>query len=184
MTRFWWMRHGPTHVKTMVGWTDVPADLSDSTQLTRLRAALPDAPVICSDLLRTRQTAEALEREIIEMTPELREFHFGEWENKGFGEIDDPALRRYFEDPGDLRAPGGESWNDVAQRVSQKVDTLCGRYTDLILVAHMGVILTQWCRATGLTPYEAMAQKISPLSMTRIDAQGGHFKPVFANHIP
>ena len=28
MTRFWLVRHGPTHAKTMVGWTDLPADLS------------------------------------------------------------------------------------------------------------------------------------------------------------
>ena len=56
----WWVRHGPTHAKTMVGWTDLPADLSDRAQLDRLRAYLPDAPVVCSDLLRARQTADAV----------------------------------------------------------------------------------------------------------------------------
>ncbi|MDX5383564.1 MAG: histidine phosphatase family protein, partial [Rhodobacterales bacterium] len=29
MTRFFWLRHGPTHQKVFTGWRDVPADLSD-----------------------------------------------------------------------------------------------------------------------------------------------------------
>ena len=32
----WWVRHGPTHRKEMVGWSDVPADLSDTAALARL----------------------------------------------------------------------------------------------------------------------------------------------------
>lgn len=56
MTRLWLIRHGPTHAKGMVGWTDLPADLSDTAQIARLRAALPDAPVVSSDLLRAVQT--------------------------------------------------------------------------------------------------------------------------------
>ena len=61
MTRFWWVRHGPTHRKDMIGWTDVAADLSDVDRLSRLAAYLPaKAPVICSDLLRCRATADAL----------------------------------------------------------------------------------------------------------------------------
>ena len=44
----------------MVGWTDLPADLSDLAALTRLNAHLPDAPVISSDLSRAVTTADAL----------------------------------------------------------------------------------------------------------------------------
>ncbi|HHL22744.1 MAG TPA: histidine phosphatase family protein, partial [Aliiroseovarius sp.] len=29
MISWWWLRHGPTHAKGLVGWSDVPADLSD-----------------------------------------------------------------------------------------------------------------------------------------------------------
>ena len=36
MTRLWWVRHGPTHAKAMVGWRDLPADLSDTAALARL----------------------------------------------------------------------------------------------------------------------------------------------------
>ncbi len=38
MTRFWLVRHGPTHAKAMIGWTDLVADLSDVETLARLSA--------------------------------------------------------------------------------------------------------------------------------------------------
>lgn len=186
MTRLWWVRHGPTHVKRMVGWTDVPADLSDTARIAALRAALPDAPIISSDLLRARQTADAIQdaRRRLPHTSALREFHYGAWENRGFDAIDSPALRDYFERPGGQRAPGGESWDDVAARVTNAVARLAGAHSDLILVAHMGVILTQWAAATGLRPYNALAQKIDNLSLTRMDWDGTRLHAVSANHKP
>ncbi len=42
MTTWWWIRHGPTHEKCFVGWRDVPADLSNTAQISRLNAHLPD----------------------------------------------------------------------------------------------------------------------------------------------
>ncbi|MFT7136552.1 MAG: alpha-ribazole phosphatase, partial [Akkermansiaceae bacterium] len=51
MTTWHWVRHGPTHEKTLVGWRDVPADLSDHAQIARLNAHLPrDAILVSSDL--------------------------------------------------------------------------------------------------------------------------------------
>ena len=58
MTTLWLVRHGPTHAKAMIGWTDLPADLSDAGAIARLRAALPDAPIVSSDLIRAVTTAD------------------------------------------------------------------------------------------------------------------------------
>ena len=61
MSRVHWVRHGPTHAKTLVGWTDLPADLSNTAQLQRLSDHLPqDAVVISSDLIRAADTADAI----------------------------------------------------------------------------------------------------------------------------
>ena len=46
VTRFWWVRHGPTHEKAFVGWRDVPADLSDHAAIARLDAHLPQGAVL------------------------------------------------------------------------------------------------------------------------------------------
>lgn len=186
MTRFWWVRHGPTHAKTMVGWTDLPADLSNIDQISRVSAALPDAPIISSDLLRTRTTADALRgiRPRLTHDARLREFHYGDWENQSFDAIDSPECRAFFESPGSQKAPGGESWDDVASRVNATCAELIDTHADIIIVAHMGVILTQWARALDITPYAALGQVIEPLSITRITWNGTRFEGDFANHHP
>ncbi|HBR39463.1 MAG TPA: histidine phosphatase family protein, partial [Sulfitobacter pontiacus] len=47
--------------------------------------------------------------------------------------------------PGDIAAPEGESWNDAARRINAAVDRITQAHpnTDIIAVAHFGVILTQ-----------------------------------------
>lgn len=185
MTRLWLIRHGPTHARTMVGWTDLPADLSDRPALDRLEQVLPQAPVISSDLIRAVDTATAIQgvRPRLPHAQTLREFNYGAWENRSFEEIDSPDLRSYFDDPGDQRAPNGESWNDVDARVTETLTRLAIG-PDLIVVAHMGVILTQWARAAGKTPYDALAQKIDNLSLTRIDLTQDGPVAVAANRKP
>lgn len=175
MTRLWLVRHGPTHAKVLLGRTDLPADLSDRPALGRLADALPAAPIVSSDLRRAVETADAIQGDRPRLPHEaaLRELDFGDWDGRATDDIDDPALRTFFEAPGRTCAPGGESWNDVAARVGTALDRLVEGHADLVVVAHMGTILTQWARATGLTPYDALAQEVAPLSLTRIDLAAG-----------
>ena len=175
MTRLWLVRHGPTHARVLLGRTDLPADLSDRAALDRLDAALPQAAIVSSDLRRASGTADALGRGRPRLPdePGLREMDFGAWDGRAADTIDDPALRAFLEAPGALRAPGGESWDDLAARAWGALDRLARGRGDLIAVAHMGTILTLWARATGLAPYDALAQPVAPLSLTRIDLAGG-----------
>ncbi len=171
MTRFWLVRHGPTHAKAMIGWTDLPADLSDTAALSRLNAHLPpDAPVISSDLQRAIATADALgPRPRLPHDPDLREMHFGQWEARAFAEIEagSPAhIRAFWETPGDIAPPGGESWNDLATRTHAALDRLHGIAPDIIVVAHFGPILTALQRAAGLTATQVFAHRIDNLSVT------------------
>lgn len=183
---WWWIRHGPTGRREMNGWTDVPANLSDTEALRRLAAALPDdAPVISSDLVRAIATADAIAATRPRLPHErgLREIHFGAWEARLFAEIEaeDPDhLRRYLEEPGDIAPPGGESWNALATRVSASVDALTGDAGDIIAVAHFGTILTQVQRATGATALDALNHEIGNLSITRIrrDTKGWHLDEI------
>lgn len=193
MTIWHWVRHGPTHEKAFVGWRDVPADLSDTAAIARLSAQLPDeALMISSDLKRCVATADALSargRKRLAHDPQLREFNFGDWDGMVFNEVAarDPALSRaYWEDPGDVRAPNGESWNDAATRVNAVVDAMNAAHPEahIIAVAHFGVILTQVQRARGQTPYEALGQKIEPLSLTRLTFERGRWAEEIVNHNP
>lgn len=170
MSRLWLVRHGPTHAKSFVGWTDLPADLSDTAAIARLESALPHVPVVSSTLDRAIKTADAIQvkRPRLPHDPNLRESHFGAWENLTWSEIEarDGALaRRVFETPGDHAPPGGESWNDFSARVHTGIDAIVG---DAIVVAHMGVILAVLQRALGCSAYDALGHKIDNLSVTTI----------------
>ncbi len=184
MTRFWLVRHGPTHAKTMVGWTDLPADLSDTAALARLDAFLPHAPVISSDLTRAITTADMLApRPRLPHDRDLREMHFGAWEMRSFAEIEATApdhIRAFYETPGDVRPPGGESWHDLTARVEAALARLNGTAPDIIIVAHFGAIIAALQIALRLTPYQAFGHRIDNLSLTRITGDTADL----INHIP
>lgn len=188
MTRLWLVRHGPTHAKTMVGWTDLPADLTDRAAVARLERALPQAPVVSSTLTRAVETANAIaaDRPRLPALPDLREMHFGSWENRRWADVNAQApdhIRAFWETPGDVAPPGGESWHDLDSRVSTTIDTLLDANTpDLIVVCHFGPILTQLQRALGVTTPEVFAHKIEPLSVTRLTTAPWGVEAV--NHAP
>lgn len=189
MTKLWLVRHGPTHAKAMVGWTDLPADLSDTAAISRLRAFLPDAPVVSSDLSRAITTADALAPKVrLPHAPDLREINFGDWEMRNFAQVEaeDPQrIRAYWETPGTIAPPNGESWNAVRARVDRAVDGyLRAGHPDLIVVAHFGVILTQLQRALGIGAYEAFGHKIENLSVTTLSCKSTGWSAGHINHKP
>ena len=170
MTTWHWIRHGPTHEKTFVGWRDVPADLSDRQQIARLHAHLPqEALLISSDLIRSVATADALDhpdRRRLDHAPDLRELHFGAWDGMHFSDVAarDPELSRaYWETPGDIAAHPDKH---------------------IISVAHFGVILTQVQRALNLSAQEAMRHKIDNLSVTSLTHRDGLWEVAHINHLP
>lgn len=186
--RLWWIRHAPTHAREMAGHRDIPADLSDTAALARLAAFLPDAPVTSSDLVRATTTADAIAgaRPRLPPDPGFRELDYGDWDGLHWTAIASgwPDLSRaYWESPGDPAPPNGESWNAAAARVSATADRHLGR-PDLIIVAHMGAILTQLARATGRTPAETLAQAIAPLSVTCLRHDGTRWHADLVNHRP
>ncbi|GKY89355.1 histidine phosphatase family protein [Sinisalibacter aestuarii] len=188
MTRIWWVRHGPTHRREMVGWSDVPADLSDTAALARLGAFLPDAPVISSDLTRAVTTADAIQgrRTRLPHAPGLREINFGAWELLSADEIArrDPALSRlYWDDPVSHCPPGGETLTQLTARVDAALAPLAG-HAELIAVAHFGVILSQLHRARGGTIVETLAQRIDNLSVTELRLGPDGWQAGHVNHRP
>ena len=192
MTRLHLVRHGPTHAKSMVGWSDLPADLSDHAAIARLHGHLPaEALVISSDLSRAADTASAIQgqRQRLPHHPDLREIHFGTWELRGFKEIEaeDPDLAfAYWDNPGDVRPPNGETWNEVRARVDAVIDRLIVDHSgrDLVIVAHFGVILTQVQRALGIEAQEVFSHRIDNLSVTDITHHGDRWSVGRINHCP
>jgi broad specificity phosphatase PhoE len=189
--RLIWVRHGPTHQKAFTGWRDVPADLSDTAAISRLSRWLPEgAPIISSDLKRAVATADAIAqgRRRLPHDQALREFNFGDWDGKHFTQVAEthPELSRAFwEEPGDVAPPNGESWNAVTNRVGTAVDALLSHHSgDLILVAHFGVVLCHMAHVTGMTAYEALGHQIDPLSATTLEETDTGWRADQINHTP
>lgn len=188
MTTIWWVRHGPTHRKEMIGWTDAPADLSDTAALSRLSAYLPEAPVVSSDLSRAVATADAIQgaRPRLPHEPGLRELNFGDWEERtaqDLYETDPETATAYWNDPSHMRPPGGESFLDLAARVNAAVEPLTS-HNALIAVAHFGVILTQLRRALGVSVSEVLSHRIENLSVTELRLDDNGWEAGVINHRP
>ena len=193
MTTWHWIRHGPTHEETLVGWRDVPADLSDTAQIARLNAHLPQrAFLVSSDLVRATATADVLghpERQRLPHKPELRELDFGLWDGMHASDVSKhhPELSKaYWTTPGDIAAPNGESWNMAARRINAAVDRLNVMYPNehIIAVAHFGVILTQVQRALNISAKAAFDHKIDNLSATQITVSPARWDVTHINHSP
>lgn len=180
MTRIWAVRHGPTHHKGMVGHSDIPADLSDVAGLSRLQSALPDrALVLSSDLDRAVKTADAIQgsRQRLPHDPRFREINFGDWETKTFADVSktDPDLSASFwQNPGDIAPPNGESWNKLRRRISDAIEDVVARNStqDIVIVAHFGAILSMIQHATDMETQTAFSFTIKNLSLTRLEHLG------------
>ncbi len=176
----------------MVGWTDLAADLSDHAAIARLSAHLPgDAVVISSDLARAVATADAIQgsRERLPHDPALREIHFGAWEMRGFAEVQAEApdhIRAFWETPGDISAPGGESWNMIVARVTSATDRLLSSHggRDIIVTAHFGAILAAVQRAGDVPPEAVFSHRIDNLSVTSLSCDGTLWETHSVNHRP
>jgi len=198
MTRLIWLRHAPTHARAMIGWTDHPADLSDHAALARLATALPVGAVwISSDLSRASATVEALFAARPALAgdtrlppdPRLREINFGLWEGRSHAEVEatEPArLRAFWQQAGPVRAPGGESWDDLCARVAAATDALLatGPGQTVVIVAHFGPILAALQRALGVDVQTVFAHQIEPLSLTETTRAGGRWQVGRINYRP
>lgn len=190
MTRVFWVRHGPTHAKAMVGWSDLPADLTDTARLERLSNYLPQGAIlISSDLIRASATADSISGSRFRLPHEagLREIHFGTWEMQAFDTIpDQERLRAFWDNPGSVRAPEGESWHEVTQRVDRAIARIMMAHPgrDIIAVAHMGVILTQVQQALRVSTHEVFAQMIHNLSVSELQWTGQDWTAGAINHCP
>ena len=181
MSDLFLIRHGPTHLKSMVGWSDVPVDLSDTAKLARLHAQLPKKGyVVSSDLRRAIETADALHlpQTRLHHEPELRELNFGDWELKTFQEIHQSDYDRvfsFYDNPGETEAPNGESWDGFCTRVNAAVDRLVTYHPNdpLVIVSHFGVVMSQIQRAEGRGAKQTMRHQIDNLSLTHLSNDEG-----------
>ena len=154
------VRHGATDFSLQrrfsgAGGADMPLAAVGHLQAAAVAAELvarggADA-VVCSPLLRTRETAAHIAAALaeasgtlsveVEVVEGLRECAFGEWDGLTFAEVREsfPTLLEAWVGSTDVAPPGGESFAEVRDRVDVArralLDTYAGRR--VVVVSHV-----------------------------------------------
>jgi len=146
------IRHGESTGngrQCFMGWSDHPLTERGRAQAEAAAgrmAAMGPMPVLCSDLLRARQTAEIVAaRWKVEVQPDCRwrEICCGDFEDRPWEAFDgEPELQARFEvDPFHTVMPGGESAAMMSERVLEAFTELLARTEERVAVAtHDGPI--------------------------------------------
>jgi probable phosphoglycerate mutase len=121
---------------------------SQALQCAERMAGMTADLLVCSDLLRTRETAEAIGRTLgLQPAPcsSLRELAIGEWTGLTRSEIearDHALLQRFETDDPNIRPGGGETRAEIRIRVREKVESLAHEHpgSRIVMVVHAGVI--------------------------------------------
>jgi broad specificity phosphatase PhoE len=177
----WLARHGETEwsvAKRHTGRTDLPLTPHGHEQARRLAPALSAhrfARVLCSPLLRARQTCEEaglIER--AELRDELVEWDYGDYEGKTTAEVHAEL------EPGWLLwrdgCPNGEMPADVAARVDPVIAELRTLEGDAIVFAHGHLLRTFAARWVEQPPLLGQRLALATGTLSRLGLE--HDYPV------
>jgi alpha-ribazole phosphatase len=140
------VRHGETEHNVQgiaQGWQDSQLSERGRAQVARLAERLHSMGVdaiYSSPLSRALATAEAIRAVTgldITVLDELKEMNYGGWEGRNFLDIrktEEDHYRRWVDDPS-YPCPGGESHNDVLERMNRAFDVVRGARRPVV-VAH------------------------------------------------
>ncbi len=151
MKEIYLLRHGDTDATEKgyyAGWSDIALSLRGKKRIAKVREFLPPdgfRKIFVSPLRRTQETASLLVSQgPFEVCEEIKERSFGNWEGRGWKEIEEQFPQEMLEwrkNPLLFTPPGGESFQVVLERVTLFWERLGkespGRY---LVVTHGGVI--------------------------------------------
>jgi len=168
----WVVRHGRTEANAagrLQGRIDLPIDEVGRTQVAALPSLVPHVDrVICSPLLRARQTAEAFGREPT-IDERWIEVAYGEYEGVPMADIEPEVWKRWVADP-HFTPAGGESLHDLGVRVSAACDELVDevRTSEVVVVTHATPVKVAMAWALGVDVRITWRSFVNQASVTRI----------------
>jgi alpha-ribazole phosphatase len=159
LTKMLLVRHGETiwnHTSRYQGHTDIELSETGRNQAKLLAAELKKEKVkavYSSDLKRAYETAAilaSLHNLPVQVTEQLREINFGEWEGLTYQEIMEKykdLASEWYQYPGKVRLPGGENFEELKGRAySAALDLMYQNDPGtIIVVAHGGTIRAIIC---------------------------------------
>ena len=166
------VRHGRTEANAagrLQGRIDLPIDDVGRAQAAAVTTVVSKVDrVVCSPSLRTRQTAE-----VFGVEPELDD----RWLEMDYGDFDGVAMADVPPDMwaewitnADFRPPGGESLQEMGNRVFAACDDLleAARTSDIVVVSHATPIKAAMAWALGVDVTITWRSQIDQASITKI----------------
>jgi broad specificity phosphatase PhoE len=162
------------------GHLDVPLTSAGRRELQLLCekcSRYPVRAVYSSDLRRARQTADAIVRNFgldVEVRPELREIHFGQWEGLSWNQIARrfPRLATLWIERFPLQTiPGGEPLRQFRKRIESGIREIveANQGQCALIVTHAGVIRFTLGKALGLPTANLFRLAQVPCAINVID---------------
>jgi probable phosphoglycerate mutase len=163
------IRHGETawsRDRRHTGRTDIPLTPEGESEAAALAPRLADwkfSRVLVSPLTRARETAELAGLQDPEVTPDLVEWDYGDYEGRTTSSIREDR-------PGwDLFSggvPGGETLTEVATRTDRVIAEIRAGTGDVACVAHAHVLRILAVRWLGVDPTSARYVVLGPASIS------------------
>jgi len=176
------IRHAPAATDgRLCGRADVPLTGGNDAAMIRMAQSLDGiAEVVASPALRCRQTARAIfPKADPALDARLWEQDFGDEDGMLLGDLPDlgPMSR---DDLASRRAPGGESFADMAARATPALEAALRADAPVAVVAHAGTVRAGLALALGSVP-AALAFEVAPLSLTRLRRLGDAWSIISVN---
>ncbi|BBO74308.1 alpha-ribazole phosphatase [Desulfosarcina widdelii] len=192
------LRHGSLQTadneKRFIGQTDLSLSEKGRRQAKFWSRQLIDWPldaIFCSDLQRCRETADVIaqkNRAVITPLAEFREINLGQWEGMRFDQVKQlypDAFAQRGRDIAGFRPPGGESFNDLQQRVVRVFERQVGRNDgNLLFVGHAGVNRVLLCHLLGMPTANLFRIDQGPAALNILDRRPGGIRPQCVNLLP
>jgi broad specificity phosphatase PhoE len=190
------VRHGSVvgaETRRFIGHLDValsPLGVAQVDALSRRLNAVAFDAIYCSDLERTRHSAEILAAPHAltpVRNPALREFAMGEWDGLTAEQIrarDARAFEAWMADVGRFQFPGGESLPDLVARAVPAFEALVARHAGgtIAVVAHGGSNRAILCHALGLGPERLLALGQDYAALSVLERSAGRWTLRVLNH--
>ncbi|HNX93329.1 MAG TPA: alpha-ribazole phosphatase [Syntrophomonas sp.] len=150
------LRHGQTEwnaLQKYQGHMDIALNDTGREQAGKIARYLHDneniEAIYCSDLSRSRETAEIIAHELhlpVQVDKRLREIGFGSWEGMTYEEVKcmyPEEYEKWFNNNLEIKVPGGESVDELLARSLPVLSELAERHEGTVLVvSHGGLIKT------------------------------------------
>jgi len=159
MSEIYLIRHTTPAVAKGICYGQTDLDITESfiEEAARIRQHLPDdIQLIHSSPLQrcSRLAGHLFPAQPVIMHDELKEIHCGEWEMKGWDELPKEEVDPWMKDFVHVRIPGGESYEDLHERVTRCFNGIRSEGPGYsggakAIVAHGGVIRSILSYITG-----------------------------------